>query len=129
MYLFAAQDKKPAYYRLINGNIPDVSSMSLCVKEIGVQNVVFIADKGFYRAANVQALDNAGLHSIIPLHRNNALIDYEPLDAADFKKRANFLCIRSGLSGAMNTSGRGNISRPTLTSGCGWRKRRITFSG
>jgi len=28
MYLFAAQDKKPIYYRLINGNIPDVSSMS-----------------------------------------------------------------------------------------------------
>jgi len=32
MYLFPAHMKQPVYYRLINGNITDVKSMSLCIK-------------------------------------------------------------------------------------------------
>jgi hypothetical protein len=48
MYLFQAKLSRPIYYRLVNGNITDISSMFLCVKELDVKQVVFIADKGFY---------------------------------------------------------------------------------
>src|SRR5690606_16215070 len=48
MYLFSASMQKPVYYRLINGNITDVKSMALCVKEMGIEQVIYIADKGFY---------------------------------------------------------------------------------
>lgn len=87
MYLFAAELKQPVYYRLINGNITDITSMSLCVREMGVSNVVFIADKGFYSKANIGLLQGEKLHYIIPMHRNNKLVNFSPLAKAGFKKK------------------------------------------
>ena len=87
MYLFSAQMKQPVYYRLINGNITDVKSMSLCLKEMNVKDkVIFIADKGFFSADNIAGMEKENLSYIIPLQRNNPLIDYAPLQRNDFKK-------------------------------------------
>jgi transposase len=90
MYMFSAELKKPVYYRLINGNITDISSMALCVKEMGVQNVVFIADKGFYSEQNIKLLENQKLQYVIPLRRNNSVIDYTSLSQPDFKKATEY---------------------------------------
>jgi len=87
MYLFSAQMKQPVYYRLINGNITDVKSMSLCIKEMGVKDrVVFIADKGFFSQENITMMDQEKLSYIIPLQRSNSLIDFSPLQQPNFKK-------------------------------------------
>lgn len=86
MYIFSAQMKQPVYYRLVNGNITDVKSMKICVDELGAKDVVFIADKGFYSKSNTADLAAHGLRYIIPLQRNNGLVDYKPLQAASFKK-------------------------------------------
>ena len=90
MYIFASGLKQPVYYRLINGNITDVSSMKLCVEEMKTDNVIFIADKGFYSKANVKTLNDNVLKYMIPLYRNNKLIDFTPLYQADFKKNGSF---------------------------------------
>jgi transposase len=91
MYLFSAQMKQPVYYRLINGNITDVKSMSLCINEMKVNNkVVFIADRGFFSAENIGMMDEENLSYIIPLHRNNSLIDFSPLEKPDFKKELKY---------------------------------------
>jgi transposase len=84
MYMFSAQLKKPVYYRLING--PDISSLSMCFKEMDVKNIVLVADKGFYSDKNIQFLDNQRLQYLIPLRRNHSDIDYNPLLQSDFKK-------------------------------------------
>jgi hypothetical protein len=86
MYIFSAQLKQPVYYRLINGNITDISSMKQCVSELDAENVIFIADKGFYSDENTKTLDSNNLQYIIPLHRNNSLIDFAPLQTGDFKR-------------------------------------------
>lgn len=86
MYLFSSQMKQPVYYRLINGNITDISAMGLCVKEMNIKDVIFIADRGFYSEANLKELDKNQLQYIIPLRRNSQLIDFEPLQHVDFKK-------------------------------------------
>lgn len=86
MYIFSSQMQQPVYYRLINGNITDVTSMKTCVEELNIKDVVFIADKGFYSKKNAADLKTASVHFIIPLYRNNNLIDYEPLQQANFKK-------------------------------------------
>jgi hypothetical protein len=86
MYIFSAQMQQPVYYRLINGNITDVTSMKACVDELDAKDVVFIADKGFYSKNNVASLKNASLHFIIPLYRNNSLINYAHLQQANYKK-------------------------------------------
>ncbi len=88
MYIFSAIFQQPVYYRLINENITDISSMKQCVTELNAQNVVFIADKGFYSEANITNLDINNLQYIIPLHRNNSLIDFNPLKQNDFKHTA-----------------------------------------
>jgi transposase len=87
MYLFSTQMKQPVYYRLINGNITDVKSMSLCIKEMNIKDsVVFIADKGFFSKDNIEMMKEEHLSYIIPLHRNNSLIDFSPLQRSNFKK-------------------------------------------
>ena len=78
--------KQPVYYRLISGNITDVTSMKKCLEELDAQNVVFIADKGFYSENNTKNLRKNKLHYIIPLYRNNGLINFNPLQTANFKK-------------------------------------------
>lgn len=90
MYMFACELKQPVYYRLINGNINDVSSMKLCLEEMKTDKVVFIADKGFYSKSNIKAMNDNGLKYIIPLYRNNKLIDFSPLQKTDFKKSNSF---------------------------------------
>jgi transposase len=96
MYLFSAQMKQPVYYRLINGNITDVKSMSLCIKEMEMRkNVVFIADKGFFSQKNIAMLEEEKLSYIIPLHRNNPLIDYTPLQQAGFKKEMRYFVFQN----------------------------------
>ena len=76
MYLFSSRMKQPVYYRMINGNITDVKSMALCVKEFGQSDVIYIADKGFYSNDNIKMLDEEKLQYIIPLRRDNSLIDF-----------------------------------------------------
>jgi len=85
MYLFSAQTQQPVYYRLINGNITDIKSMALCVEEMNIQNVIYIADKGFYSKDNTAMMKTQNLQYIIPLQRNNKLINYKPLQKANFK--------------------------------------------
>lgn len=79
MYLFSAQLKKPVYYRLINGNITDLKSMKLCIEEMKVRDVIYIADKGFFSKENITMLDKEKLQYLIPLHRNNKLINFKPI--------------------------------------------------
>lgn len=88
MYIFSSELKQPVYYRLINGNIADISSMKTCVEELNVKPVVFVADKGFYSKNNTSALRKNKLHFIIPLRRDNSLIDYTFFQSRDFKVEA-----------------------------------------
>ncbi|MDR1637948.1 MAG: transposase [Treponema sp.] len=85
MYLFSATMKLPVYYRLLGGNIVDVAAMDLCVKEMGVSDVVYIADKGFYSTGNVAMLEQRNLKYIMPVRRSNPAIHYGPIGDGEFK--------------------------------------------
>lgn len=87
MYLFSTKMQKPVYYRLINGNITDLNSMSLCVEEMKIENVIYIADKGFYSKENTKMMKEQGLQYIIPLKRDNQLIDYQIFRKDDFAQK------------------------------------------
>lgn len=90
MYLFSTGTQQPVYYRLINGNITDLKSMALCVQEMSIRNVIYIADKGFYSEQNIAMMKAQNLQYIIPLHRNNKLINYKPLQKANFKTKLSY---------------------------------------
>lgn len=79
LLLFSQTQHEPVYYRLLPGNIRDVKSVRVSLKEAGINDAVFIADKGFYSDDNIAELENAELQYVIPLKRNHTLIDYKPL--------------------------------------------------
>lgn len=79
LLLFSQSQHEPVYYRLLPGNIRDVKSVKLSLREAGINDAVFIADKGFYSADNIVELEKSELQYVIPLKRNHTLIDYKPL--------------------------------------------------
>ena len=87
LYAFSVKDRQPGYYRVLPGNIRDVSSFKKSVEELGIKNTVMIADKGFGSKENFDYLEESGLNFIIPLRRNNGYCDRNKLktgNRADF---------------------------------------------
>ena len=91
MYLFSTDAQLPVFYRLVPGNIREVSAMALTIKESQVKNAVIVADKGFYSKDNIDQLDDEKLQYIIPLKRSSKLIDYTPMETEGRKGFSNFL--------------------------------------
>jgi transposase len=77
LYFYSPQSYLPAWYRLFNGNIKDVSMISAAVRESGYKDTIVIADKGFYSENNLRLLEQENLRYIIPLRRSSSLIDYK----------------------------------------------------
>jgi transposase len=80
LYLYEANSLKPLYYRLLPGNIREISAMQNTIKISGMEQCVYIADKGFFSDSNVTELERLNMQFIIPLKRNNQLIPYSSLD-------------------------------------------------
>jgi len=90
LYIFDKKGQSPLYYRLLPGNIREVKSFQLSLKESGLSKAVIIADKGFYSKANIQELEDSNLFYIIPLQRSSSLINYQPLQPLDKKKLSGY---------------------------------------
>ena len=90
MYIYSADSRMPVYYKLLPGNIREVKAFKNSLLEAGLHKAVVIADKGFYSEANTTLLLEEHLSFILPLRRDNALIDYAAIKTNSFKKGANF---------------------------------------
>ena len=90
LYIFDKEGHSPLYYRLLPGNIREVKSFQLSLKESGLSNAVIIADKGFYSRANIQELEDNQLSYIIPLQRSSSLINYRTLQPLDKKNLSGY---------------------------------------
>jgi len=80
LYLYDANSLKPLYYRLLPGNIREISAMQNTIKISGMEHCIYIADKGFFSESNVAELERLNMQFIIPLKRDNRLIPYSSLD-------------------------------------------------
>jgi len=85
MFIFSTDAQLPVYYRIIAGNIREITAMKLSLQESELRNVVMVGDKGFYSQSNEETLQNEGIHYILPLRRNSNLIDYSPVKQSDKK--------------------------------------------
>ncbi len=86
LYIYSARKHKPLFFRLVAGNIKDVSILKNALMESGINNAVFISDKGFYSEANLGRLDELQMKYIIPLRRDNKAINYALLDGIETKQ-------------------------------------------
>ena len=75
MLAFSANKHAPGYYRVIPGNVRDVVAFKQSVMESDIKNMTVIADKGFGSESNFQMLEENDLKYIVPLRRNNGMID------------------------------------------------------
>lgn len=80
LYMYDANTFEPLYYRLLPDNIREISSMRNTIKISGLEQCVYIADKGFFSEANVSELENLNMSFIIPLKRDNKNIPYSSLE-------------------------------------------------
>jgi len=87
MYIYSAKTSMPVYYRLLPGNIREVKAFKNCLLEAGLKDAVIVADKGFYSEKNVELLLEEKLRFILPLKRDNSLIDYSLLANNTFKEQ------------------------------------------
>lgn len=90
MYVYSATSKMLVYYKLLPGNIREVKAFKNSLLEAGLQKAVIVADKGFYSRANINLLQQEKLQFILPLRRDNTLIDYSAIKANTFKAGASF---------------------------------------
>ncbi|MCL6501000.1 MAG: transposase [Candidatus Pacearchaeota archaeon] len=77
--MFSFDQKIPLFYRVLPSNVWDVSSLKATIDESRIKDVIIIGDKGFYSVDNIRLLEEEGLRYILPLKRNNHLIDYNIL--------------------------------------------------
>jgi hypothetical protein len=91
MYMFSANFKRPIYFRPLNGNLTDVTTMKQCIDEMEFgEKITIVADKGFYSQANLANLKSQGLQYVVPVPRNDTAIDYAPFLSGDFEKTRNY---------------------------------------
>jgi transposase len=70
--IYAENIQLPLHYHIYPGSIPDVSTLQNMLHYLelfDIHDLVFIADRGFYSAANLKRLHHATLKFIIPLPR------------------------------------------------------------
>ena len=77
MCVFSVGQQMPVYYRLLLGNIKDMSAFKISLVESGVKDAIVVIDKGFASEANITALENEKLKFIISLPRDSGYIDYQ----------------------------------------------------
>ena len=90
MCIFSVKQQTPVYYRLLPGNIKDVSAFKMSLQESGVEDAVVIIDKGFASMNNIEALEHEELKFIIPLPRNSSMIDYESVKSGDKRRLSGY---------------------------------------
>ncbi len=83
LYAFSTDTNAPAYYRIVSGNVREVSSFKLAVEDSGIKNMVVIADKGFGSKANFEMLEQNNLKYIVPLRRSSSLFKKDILKSGD----------------------------------------------
>ena len=83
LWVFSTKRQQPLFYRLLPGNIKDVSAFRLTLIECGTEDAVVIGDKAFASKANIAELDGHALRYILPLRRDDKRIDYSRLSSPD----------------------------------------------
>jgi len=88
LYVYSATNRMPVFYRLLPGNVREVKAFKNTLLQAGLKKAIIVADKGFYSEANRELLLQEKLEFILPLKRDNTLIDYSALSDNTFKRHA-----------------------------------------
>lgn len=123
-YCFSLRpEKKPIYFKGFTGDKTDISILKTCIRESGLYNMIFIADKGYYSGSNAEELTKNGISYIMPVKRCDKRIDYASIDMSSmdgfdgffsFQSRPIFYKTiqRASAAGAKGTDAKGETEEP-----------------
>ena len=123
-YCFSLRpEKKPIYFKGFTGDKTDISILKTCIRESGLNNMIFIADKGYYSGSNAEELTKNGISYIMPVKRCDKRIDYASIDMSSmdgfdgffsFQSRPIFYKTiqRASAAGAKGTDAKGETGEP-----------------
>lgn len=123
-YCFSLRpEKKPIYFKGFTGDKTDISILKTCIRESGLNNMIFIADKGYYSGSNTEELTKNGISYIMPVKRCDKRIDYASIDMSSmdgfdgffsFQSRPIFYKTiqRASAAGAKGTDAKGETEEP-----------------
>lgn len=123
-YCFSLRpEKKPIYFKGFTGDKTDMSILKTCIRESGLNNMTFIADKGYYSGSNAEELTKNGISYIMPVKRCDKRIDYASIDMSSmdgfdgffsFQSRPIFYKTiqRASAAGAKGTDAKGETEEP-----------------
>ena len=81
MMAFSTRQMLPVYYRILPGNVKDITSFLTSLDEFGDRSATAIGDKGFYSKKNIEELEKRRVNYIIALRRSTAGLDYNVFDS------------------------------------------------
>lgn len=123
-YCFSLRpEKKPIYFKGFTGNKTDISILKTCIQESGLNNMIFIADKGYYSGNNAEELTKNGISYIMPIKRCDKRIDYASIDMSSMDGFDGFFSFhsrpifyktiqRASAAGAKGTDAKGKTEEP-----------------
>ena len=80
MMAFSTRQMLPVYYRILPGNVKDITAFMTSLDEFGDTSATAIGDKGFYSKNNVEELEKRNVNYIIALRRSTSGLDYGVFD-------------------------------------------------
>lgn len=76
MMAFSTLQMLPVYYRILPGNVKDITAFLTSIDEFGDTTATAVGDKGFYSRKNVEELEKRKINFIIAMRRSTSGIDY-----------------------------------------------------
>lgn len=70
LLLWGLETHYPGFLKVLPGSVTSAPTMTLAIRESGLQNVVVVGDKGFYSKKNVEALEDFKMHYMLALRRD-----------------------------------------------------------
>jgi transposase len=80
LYAYSPSKRKPVYYKLLEGGVPDSRSLSDILDEAGISNGIAIIDNGFASDSNLSALIAHKEKYILALRRDSKYVTADILD-------------------------------------------------
>ena len=84
LYAYSVRNRKPIYYKLLEGSISDKATLTDVLKEAGIKNSISLIDKGFNSESNINSLLENKNKYIMALRNDSKLVSKEIL--SDFTR-------------------------------------------
>ena len=82
LYLYSSKHSAPLFFKLSPGDVREVKTFQLALLSSGIKNVVVVGDKGFTSRLNLEIIEEKDINYILPLRRNDSLVDYSSLPSS-----------------------------------------------